>query len=462
MPETLAAEREMSPETAAASANAPFLSSIWFVVLAAFLLRVFLCLLSHRLDSVHPVRAFVGGEADYVAWSLHSGKGFSSPFPGYARPTAWLAPVFPALWSIAFAFFNPFRTQGHVYFCQVLNSVFAALTCVPIYKMGIRLLGERPAIVSGWCWALLPLAILFPLEWAWDQSLAALLFAWLLSTTYLLSEDRARNWIWAGYGLLWGVAALTNPSLCVMLPFWLGWMAVVRWRRGLPVVAPALTAVLICLLTLAPWTVRNYRLFGHFVFVKSNFGAELWLGNNPQVKDGFTGWLHPMVNAAELQQLNELGEYAYMQRKQREGVDFIRGNPELFAKHAALRVLDTWAGTYYFKEDPWIRSLGLGTIAVACTLVFSLAAGVGLLRVARRNWIEFLPLILCVIVFPIPYYITHSSLRYRHPMDPVLTLLAVAGYWGWRTSPGGSLRRCQEHESSRRRRAAQRRVEISY
>jgi hypothetical protein len=142
-----------------------------------------------------------------------------------------------------------------------------------------------------------------------------------------------------------------------------------------------------------------------------------------------------MVNAAELQQLNELGEYAYMQRKQHEGVDFIRGNPELFAKHAALRVLDTWAGTYYFKEDPWIRSLGLGTIAVACTLVFSLAAGVGLLRVARLNWIEFLPLILCVIVFPIPYYITHSSLRYRHPMDPVLTLLAVAGYWGWSASP---------------------------
>jgi 4-amino-4-deoxy-L-arabinose transferase-like glycosyltransferase len=434
MSEIQVTDRETSPKPAVVSKTIPFFTSVWFVVLAAFLLRVFLCLLSHWLDSVHPVRAFVGGEADYVAWSLHSGKGFSSPFPGYARPTAWLAPIFPALWSIGFAFFDPFRTQGHIYFCQFLNSAFAALTCVPIFKLGTRFLGQRAALFSAWCWALLPLAILFPLEWAWDQSLAALLFAWLLYATYLLRADNAPRWIWAGYGLLWGVAALTNPSLCVMLPFWFAWMAAARWRSGLQVATPALWATLLFVLTLAPWTVRNYRLFGHFIFVKSNFGAELWLGNNPQVTEGFTGWLHPMVNAAELEQLNELGEYAYMQEKQREGVKFIRGNPVLFLRHAAMRVVDTWAGTLYFKEDPWIRSLGLGRIALAFTLVFSLTAAVGLVHVARRDWLEFLPLILSVLIFPIPYYITHSSLRYRHPVDPVLTLLAVAGYFAWSTS----------------------------
>ena len=434
MSETLVTERAEPPKLGTISRYAAFLSSIWFVVLVAFLLRVLFCLLSHWLDSVHPVRAFVGGEADYVAWSLHSGKGFSSPFPGYARPTAWLAPVFPALWSIGFAFFDPFRSQGHVYFCQFLNSAFAALTCVPIFKLGTRLLGRRVALWSAWCWAVLPLAILFPLEWAWDQSLAALLLAWLLYATYILREDNSRMWMWAAYGLVWGVAALTNPSLCVMLPFWIGWMAVSRWRRGLPAVAPAFTTLLILVVTLTPWTVRNYQLFGHFIFVKSNFGAELWLGNNPQVTEGFTGWLHPMVNAAELQQLNELGEYAYMKEKQRESIEFIRSNPGQFAKHAALRVVDTWAGIFYFKEDPWIRSLGLGTIALAFTIVFSLAAGVGLVHVARQDWTGFLPLILCVLIFPIPYYITHSSLRYRHPIDPVLTLLALAAYFGVRTS----------------------------
>jgi hypothetical protein len=32
-----------------------------------------------------------------------------------------------------------------------------------------------------------------------------------------------------------------------------------------------------------------------------------------------------------------------------------------------------------------------------------------------------------VIVFPVPYYVTHTSQRYRHPVDPVLTVLAVIG-----------------------------------
>jgi hypothetical protein len=32
---------------------------------------------------------------------------------------------------------------------------------------------------------------------------------------------------------------------------------------------------------------------------------------------------------------------------------------------------------------------------------------------------------MCLLVFPIPYYITHTALRYRHPIDPFLTIFAV-------------------------------------
>jgi hypothetical protein len=32
---------------------------------------------------------------------------------------------------------------------------------------------------------------------------------------------------------------------------------------------------------------------------------------------------------------------------------------------------------------------------------------------------------MCLIVFPIPYYITHTALRYRHPIDPLMTIFAA-------------------------------------
>jgi hypothetical protein len=37
------------------------------------------------------------------------------------------------------------------------------------------------------------------------------------------------------------------------------------------------------------------------------------------------------------------------------------------------------------------------------------------------------------VLFPILYYVTHTSLRYRHPIDPVvllLTAIAAGALWG--------------------------------
>src|SRR5262245_16345489 len=359
-------------------------SGLWLIVFVAFSVRVLLGFLSHWFDSVHPVRTFVGQEADYIAYSLSIGKGFSNPFPGYDRPTAWLAPVFPVLWSVGFKLFDPFKSQGHIYFCQALNCACAALTCIPIYRLANRCCNARVAAIAAWAWAFLPLAILFPLEWAWDQSVSALLMAWLLAWTNSLRDSPARSWEWPAYGVLWGVAALTNPSLCVMLPFFVGWMWFERAKRCARSLLPFVTALALFLIALVPWTVRNQRIFGHVFFVKSNFGLELWLGNNDQVKDVFTGWLHPIADRNELRQLNDLGEYAYMKKKQQESTAFIRSNPKAFAQHTALRVIDTWVGPYYFRDDPWTRSLGLNAPFTVFTGLFSLAAIAGMILACRK------------------------------------------------------------------------------
>jgi len=46
-----------------------------------------------------------------------------------------------------------------------------------------------------------------------------------------------------------------------------------------------------------------------------------------------------------------------------------------------------------------------------------------LLFVRRNGWA--LPVAVFPLFFPMIYYITHTSLRYRHPIDPVLLLLTV-------------------------------------
>jgi hypothetical protein len=56
---------------------------------------------------------------------------------------------------------------------------------------------------------------------------------------------------------------------------------------------------------------------------------------------------------------------------------------------------------------------------------FSLLALAGLCFASRSSGWEGMPAWIAPIVFPATYYITHSILRYRHPIDPMLTVFAV-------------------------------------
>src|SRR5262249_25243701 len=49
----------------------------------------------------------------------------------------------------------------------------------------------------------------------------------------------------------------------------------------------------------------------------------------------------------------------------------------------------------------------------------------GLLLARRNHPMQAIPLINFIALFPAVYYITHSTSRYRHPIDPVIVLLAA-------------------------------------
>lgn len=39
-----------------------------------------------------------------------------------------------------------------------------------------------------------------------------------------------------------------------------------------------------------------------------------------------------------------------------------------------------------------------------------------------------IPYLIAVVVFPLPYYLTHTLVRYRFPIEPLLTILCVYGF----------------------------------
>ena len=401
-----------------------FFRSPMFAVAAAFSLRIIFLWLSHyHEDRSHPAFETVGLESKLLALSLAHGKGFSGPYPGYDLITACLAPIYPFLWAGGIKLLH-LGSFGSTVFAQVMNCAFSAATGWPIFAIGKRVFGEKIGLASAWLWALFPYSILLALEWTWDQSLAALTLALIVSTTFRVLESASPP-AWTAYGLLWGLAALVNPTLCLLLPFFLGWLLVRHGGFRGPAVALVARAVLVFVLVLLPWTIRNYFAIDGVVFVKSNFGMEFWLGNNPAVKDVYAPELHPASNASERLLLVFNGEPNYNRAKERQAVSYIENNPRAFMKNSFDRFLDTWAATYDSRVDPWILALHLSRSDVWFCAVFSVFSFAGLILALRLNRLDSLPLAMCLVLFPIPYYVTHTALRYRHPIDPFMTIFTV-------------------------------------
>jgi 4-amino-4-deoxy-L-arabinose transferase-like glycosyltransferase len=393
------------------------------IILVAFLVRVAVILA--RSAEVPPIpgnHIQIGYEVGRVAQAIAEGRGFSSPLNVDSGPTAWFTPVYPYILASVFKIFGVFTNKS---FMAILtfNSLCSALTCLPIWMIGQHLFGRATAAASSWVWAFLPTAVSFPTRWVWDTSLSALLLASLIWASYEVRESgRMRSW--AGYGALWAFAILTNPSLLALLPFFLGWLVVEARRRTTQWKGLTAVAALVLFAGVTPWLVRNYLVFDKMMLFRSNFGLELYLGNNPEVPDSWSWWLHPNDNDQERIKFLQMGEIPYMAAKQRRALQFIRTHPSDFGRFVFHRFADNWFGTFESPVDVLgAKSWSLrGTIIWNCTFAFLTFFGLWL---ANRLFAgEVFPLAISIIVFPVVYYISHSSLRYRHPIDPVMTLYA--------------------------------------
>src|SRR5262249_15775599 len=104
--------------------------------------------------------------------------------------------------------------------------------------------------------------------------------------------------------------------------------------------------------TVAPWLVRNYRTFGSFIFVRSNFGAELRLGNGPDADGIWMSWVHPSKNVFEMHRYERMGEMAYVAARKKEALDFIRADYRRFAWLSVKRFVYYWGGLPRLSEIP--------------------------------------------------------------------------------------------------------------
>jgi 4-amino-4-deoxy-L-arabinose transferase-like glycosyltransferase len=375
-------------------------SSPWTLFTVAFLVRV---IVAGQLLPTHAAGGFYEqNEPARIAWAVVSGYGYSSPWPHTPlAPTAQQPPLYPYLLAGIFKLTGAY-TYASLCLAVALDAVFSALTAVLILQLGKRWFGAFVAVVAAWIWACWLYEVVVSIR-LWESSLSGLLLVlglWLLGK--LANSAGISHWLL--FGGLAGVAALTNTTLLpVFVCFWVWlWIA----QRG-AFRKHWLASVAICLLVLAPWTVRNYATFHRLIPVRDNFGLELWIGNYEGVTHlyDFRGGF-PLVDPTEY---NQLGEIRFMETKRQIAVRFIRQHPGEFLRLCGQRFFDFWTA-----PNPYVW------------LPIALLAWLGALLALRRKG-SAVACVIVLVVFPLIYYVTHSWSTYRHPIEPVMVLLGVYG-----------------------------------
>ena len=259
-----------------------------------------------------------------------------------------------------------------------------------------------------------------------NSALAALCSALLFWATLGLRGERSAA-KWAGYGALWAVGALIDTAIASVLPFFLIWLAWEARKERAPWFRPVAVASLVFVLGLVPWTVRNYRVFGRFVPVRSVLGITLWMGNNP-VAVGIDSFpMLPVLNLAEAEKFKRMGEIEYARADGREALAFMRSHPEQTLHHILHDFGSFWFSVSDRADETWstdplyVKAL---LVSNGFMILFMIAGIVYGLRLRDPN---IIPYICVVFAFPIVYYVTFSLVRFRFPMEPVLTILAVYG-----------------------------------
>lgn len=334
-------------------------------------------------------------EHTIIASSIVQGHGFRSPYDE-RQPTAWVGPLYPCLVALVFRIFGIYCSLS-IHFLVALNALFLGLTSLTIYAIGSRVFGMDVGATAAWLWAFCLPNRVMPLL-LFETCLSALLLTvgFLLTLKLGCSTDYRQ---WGGAGLFWGVACLVNPALTAPLIFFWIFSWVCARKNGRNSWRQLALSVALFLAVLMPWFVRNYRVFGRPIFVRSNLAAEIYFGNV-----SFDS--HPLGRTKEYQRL---GEAAFIAEKKRLLEAYIHNNFGEFVRHSLHRAALFWM---------------VPKIAQSYWLSVSLLSFVGLGLALQDLGFEALPFLIVFGTYPLVYYVSYVFPKYRHPIEPFMFVLA--------------------------------------
>lgn len=307
----------------------------------------------------------------------------------------------------------------------LLNLVAGLLSIILTYHLATRYFGAAVGIVAMAIVAFWPNLIVFTTILSSELFFIALMLAGLYFWQRPAGNAMA-NLLLAG--VIWGIAGYVRPVI-LLVPVALALVDLAHGPRRLVTTAlEAAIAILLISLVALPWTMRNDRVLGAPVMVSTNFGPNLWMGNNPDSHGGY------MPLPAEVASMSEIERAEYLKDKAKQ---FMAEQPLAALKLMAVKLVKlnnretigvVWNGD---ALEPRIGKTGMTLLKLIATGYWYLVflggfAGIAVL-VARGGWITalFTPPVALWGYFTSLHAVVVAEDRYHMPSSAFIAMLAA-------------------------------------
>ncbi|MFQ5614637.1 MAG: ArnT family glycosyltransferase, partial [Anaerolineae bacterium] len=322
----------------------------------------------------------------------------------------------------------------HPLVARLIQAVLAGLL-MPwlVYRLGRRYFGRRAGLVAAGFVAVYAYFVYYAAA-LMTETFYITGILWTLDLAGGLGQDRRiqpsvfslQPFL---FGLALAVTVLLRQVFLLFIPVlfaWLLWRAYhAQTRPVLRMIGTLLIATAILTLAIAPWTARNYRVFGRFVLLNTNAGFAFFWANHPIHGYNFTPILPaggPSYQDLIPPELLPLDEAALDQALLQRGLEFIRQDPGRYLMLSLSRAKD------YFKFWPSPESSLVSNVARVFSfgLLWPLMA-YGFIASLRRLYSSGAFILhLFVLVYTAIHLLSWALIRYRLPVDAVLIVFASA------------------------------------
>ena len=439
----------------------------------AGVLLLLLAALVIRLAYVSATPGYVvSGDArdyDVHARSIAAGQGFSKTL-AYGRPTAFRPPGFPYFLAGVYRVAGVDRAAEppRIHVARVAQAFVGTAVVALVGVLALQLAGGVVGLVAVGL-----AAVYVPLITVGGSVMSEPLFAVfeLGAVVAALAHRRSpHRYRWAVLaGLLTGLSILTRANALVLLaPLAIAaWDLRPRWSRA--ALGPPAVLCLVAVVTVAPWTVRNERVFHMFVPVSTQLGSALAGTYNDDARAD-------TQDPASWRSLRHVRQYGYLTRAIRStpepvleqqlrsaSLDYARAHPAYVAEVAywsTLRTLDV-AGLHRSRATAAVIGIGRGgaDAGVFCFWLFAALALVGSLTASARRTPGFVWWVPGLMFLSVVFLVVETP-RYRTAIDPFVILLAAMAIGaGWSRVSGGGCAAAAPAGSPRPRRGRHRALE---